>query len=180
MPATLQEMVERAKSGESAATIAVIEYFDSVIRPYSRRGERDDVRQEAAVCLITEIHAYDVARCGDPEKFLRNRLHARLSQYLRAERRRNIGQVPLARAPLDRLVTASPLHPRAPGPRLASALRRLSPAQRSVLYRLYWQGKKAMDIAHEDGTTYETIRAIHHRARADLLRALRDWPPPSR
>jgi RNA polymerase sigma factor (sigma-70 family) len=180
MPATLQELIERAKSGERAATIAVIEHFDPVIRPYFRHGEREDVCQEASVCLIAEIATYDVVRCGDADHYLRRQLNARLTQYLRAERRRRISQVPLVRAPLDRLVGASPVNLQAPGPRLASALKRLSPVQRSVLYRLYWQEKDATEIAGEDGTTHQTVQARHRRARAELLRALGDQPPTAR
>jgi RNA polymerase sigma factor (sigma-70 family) len=178
MPATLREIVERAKAGERAATIAVIAYFDPVIQPYSRRGERDDVHQEAAVCLIDNIATYDATRCGDVETYLRNRLHARLTMFLRAERRRRTGQIPLARAPLNRLADAPGYALQAPGPRMASALRKLSPMQRSTIYRLYWQEKKAAEIAREDGTTYEKVQATHRRARADLFRSLRDQAPP--
>jgi RNA polymerase sigma factor (sigma-70 family) len=180
MPLSLADLVRRARLGDEGATVAMIEHFESVVRPYALRGDADEIRQEAASCLVEELTTIPDepnAKGLDLEDFLRARLNSRLTQYLRAERRRRAGQVSLSQAALERLADRTPTDLSTPSPRLRSALRQLSPAQRSVLYRLYWQEKKAIDIAREDGTTREAVQAIRRRATTDLSRALRNQRP---
>ncbi len=163
----LAEMLERCEMliGQTVASF----------RRQAGRGvvDADDLRQEARLQTIDLLRDYRPERNGNLEAYLRTKLRWRVANYLRAERRRGRA-VPLdeetIRHPSAELQTS--LHAGFENPRLAGALRRLSPRQRAVIARIYGQERATRQIAAELGVSPQAVTALRRRAEASLKRDL--------
>lgn len=173
----VMELVMKAQNGDSAALEALLLRYRPLMLKHIRKMrrhlddgvlERDDLQQEAARMAIELIHEY-VAQGGSFGSYLKQKLRWRLINYVRRERDRAGRQVELDNEVGDRLVAE--LEEGDIGvanPRLRSALRQLSPKQRSVLFKLYWEEKTTRQVAEELRVTDESVRALKRRAEARI------------
>lgn len=160
-------LLEQVLAGEPAAFAELTEagwprFGTGIIR--SGLVERADLRQEAAEVLLAAAQSYDPAQ-GDFRAVAVARVRQRLRKILCAERRRRSRVQPMEvseneepEAVQERFVAEIE------DPRLAGALRRLSPRLRAVIARAYWQGASIGQIAHAEGTTADTVRTARRRA----------------
>jgi RNA polymerase sigma factor (sigma-70 family) len=178
-------LLERVLAGDEAAIEPL------VVAAWPRLGRRswqslayEEVRVEALEELVEAAHAYRAEPTGDFAEFAVARMQRRLSRLIRAERRRRTRLFPLLPSDDGRAATGmrTRFDDEVESPALANALRRLSPRQRALIARMYWQGLTAGDIAAQDGTGAEAVRRRRRRAEAALRRALtsspkgRGWP----
>jgi RNA polymerase sigma factor (sigma-70 family) len=137
--------------------------------------DEDDLRQEARIYLIDLLRDFRPELNGNLEAYLRTKLRWRISNYLRSERRRR-----RLMDPLDLETVPHPteeMRPRLPtgmdNPRLEAALHRLSPRQRAVIARFYWQERTVREIAREMKVTTQAVTALRRRAEMALREAMR-------
>jgi len=144
------------------------------VRPPLPAGvEPGDLEQEAAQQFCELVRAFDPDRGVNLTTYLQKALKWRVASFLRAEARR-AGHLPLESADLSRLadeMAVSPSPERA-SPRLARALRQLSPRQRAVIAGLYWRERTAGEMARELGVTPQAVTALRRRAEAAIREEL--------
>lgn len=131
--------------------------------------DRADLEQEAARQLCELVHDYEPERGVVLTQYLRVNLRWRVSNYLRAERRR-AGHLPIEAASVETIVDGSVRFP-SDGvlhPRLARALSHLSPRQRGVIAELYWRERSVGEISRELGLSHQRVSAIRRHAEARL------------
>lgn len=180
-------LLERVLAGDEAAIQPL------VAAAWPRLGRRswhslahEEVRVEAIEELVEAAHAYRAAPTGDFAEFAVARMQRRISRLIRAERKRRTRLFPLLPSDDDRAATGmrTRFDDEVESPALANALRRLSPRQRALIVRIYWQGLTAGEVAALDGTGASAVRRRRRAAEAALRRALtsppagRGWPKP--
>ena len=176
----VQELLCRAQQGDAGAMDALITKYQPLLASLARRFrehlnghpaiDRDDLRQEGARQFVELAQEYAAERGVSFGVYLKNKLAWRMSNYLRAERRRTSQNRPLDGAPLDHLCEEfrTAVHAGIENPRLRSALRRLSPKQRGVISRIYWQEKTVAEIARADGISPQAVTALRRRAETSI------------
>ena len=169
----LVHLALRAQSGDAAATAALLERYRPLLASVTRRWwrglptgvERADVEQEASKCLCELILAYDPARGSPLGAFLKASLGWRVSHFLRAEARRaRHGR--LDDLDVEEIADSVVVDP-TPGianPRVARALRRLSPRQRGVIAGIFWRDRTTKELAAELSVTPQAVTALRRRA----------------
>lgn len=135
--------------------------------------DADDLSQEAAEQFVDLVRSYDPSRGTNLTTYLQRKLKWRVANFLRAEARR-AGHLPLDAAPLDRLADEAAASPSDPpsNPRLARALRQLSPRQRAVIAGLYWQDRSTREVAATLGISSQAVTALRRRAEGLIRREL--------
>jgi RNA polymerase sigma factor (sigma-70 family) len=136
--------------------------------------ERGDVEQEAARALCELALEYDPDRGVPLAAYFKAKLGWRLRHYLRQERRRS-GHLPLDEIDVEAIPQAVVEMPE-PGiasPRVARAIRRLSPRQRAVIAGVFWRERTERELAGELGVSHQAISALKRRAEASLRKQLR-------
>ena len=135
--------------------------------------EPGDLEQEAAQQLCELVRAFDPDRGVNLTTYLQKAVKWRVASFLRAEARR-AGHLPLESADLSRLAdeVAAFRSPERTSPRLARALRQLSPRQRAVIAGLYWRERTAEEMARELGVTQQAVTALRRRAEAAIRKEL--------
>ena len=141
----------------------------ATVEGFARRARADgvdmeDLHQEAAEDLLELARGFDPTRGPAFGAYLRSNLRWRLANYLRAEERR-MGpfEKGVGVEVLDEIAAPQPAPPLA-NPKLARALRHLSPRQRMVVAGIYWQERSVADVAHELGVTRQSVTALRRRA----------------
>ena len=132
---------------------------------------RKELLQEAWVAALELTPDFDASMGISFIDYLRSRLRWRLRTYLRDEWRRNRSSKLM---PLENARTGSrrfdPAAMRAPD--LRSAIRRLSPRQRSVIAARYVEGRRTTEIAASLGISRQAVtkllRRAHQALREDL------------
>ncbi len=110
------------------------------------------------------------------------RLHLRVRNYLRAERRRAARCVVLPQSILDLALSrrAASVRPSPNGRSVDRALERLSARQRSVIAGLYFGEKSIAALATDLGISPQAVTALHRRALIVLRQTMSssDLPDP--
>jgi RNA polymerase sigma-70 factor (ECF subfamily) len=138
-------------------------------------ADEDDLRQEARMQTYCLLRDFRPELNGNMEAYLRVKLRWRVANYLRAERRRRRLLVPLEEETLNH-PTEEPAPTVWAGldhPHLERALRGLSPRQRAVIARFYWQEQTVRQIAGALGVSPQAVTALRRRAEAALRETLR-------
>lgn len=177
----MRSLLERVESGDPTTLVALTR--DSlprfhIARVGARHVERDDLHQEALAAMM------ELARlcAGDADRFAAEvvaHTRRRLESFLRAERRRS-------KAISASAIESDLWHPRTGAPtrgeglanaRLERALLTLSPRQRALLVRIYWQEASVETLAAEANVLPGAIQRARRRAEAALRRLLRGEKP---
>lgn len=136
--------------------------------------ERSDVEQEAARALCELAMEYEPARGIPLAAYLKAKLGWRVTHYLRQEQRR-AGHLPLDAVDVEAIAGAVVEAP-TPGiasPRIARALRSLSPRQRAVIAGIFWRERTEREMARELEVSHQAVAALKRRAEASLRKQLR-------
>ena len=189
-PSILTRLVAEARAGDERALDALLVQYKplliSLVAPLRSwlvgSLDGDDLQQQANLIFIELVKEFQTPSAGDFGSYLKDKLKWRLLNYLRRERRKTLRQAILgddivetlaeqprpaigiaptsgARMGLD-ITTAVDIN----NPRLRAALRRLSPKQKSVIFRLYWQGKSVEEIAAELSVSKQSVTGLRRRA----------------
>ena len=175
----LASLVDAARQGDSIALQRLYGCYRPLLRGIvaelrSRLPaglDPDDLAQETARHFCELVRAFDPAQGTNLTTYLQRKLRWRVVNFLRAEKRR-AGHLRLEAAQLDRLAEemGHARHDDLASPRLARALRRLSPRQRTVIAGIYWQERRAGELARQLGITPQAVTALRRRAEAALRR----------
>jgi RNA polymerase sigma factor (sigma-70 family) len=167
-----------AKTGDRAALGVLYERYQPLLGSVARarRGlpigvEREDVEQESAALLCELVLSFQPERGVPLRGYLKAKLGRRVSHFIRAEARRTRHQ-PLDEATVERLADSTVEMP-TPGianPRVARALRRLSPRQRGVIAGLYWRERTVKELAGELKVSRQAVTAVQLRAESAIRR----------
>jgi RNA polymerase sigma factor (sigma-70 family) len=175
----------QAKTGDSDALSTLWDTCAPIIRQAVRINRPptlstlapEDAVQEAARLFLETVRSDACPDGATLVHFLSQKLHHRIYAYLRAERRR-LGRQVFADAPeIERALRRDATAPRTGGPpgrRVARALERLSPRQRSVIAGLYFRDEDVKTVANQLGIRPNAVTAIHRRALATLRDILTD------
>ena len=176
----------QAKTGDSDALSTLWDTCAPIVRQAVRINRPptlstltpEDAAQEAARLFLETVRSDACPDGATLVQFLSQKLHHRIYAYLRAERRR-LGRQVFADAPeMERALRRDATAPRSGGPpgrRVARALERLSPRQRSVIAGLYVRDEDVKTVANQLGIRPNAVTAIHRRALA-TLREILDAP----
>lgn len=145
--------------------------------------ETADVSQQAALTVVENVTSGSLSRDPSPDELsaLSRMLALRIREFLRAERRRFGRQVTVDDAVLERALArrASPTRSDGPSGRaLTRALEQLSPRQRAVITRIYFDDAPVAAIATSLEVTPQAITALHRRALQALRKKLVELPLP--
>lgn len=167
-------LLERVLAGDEAAMQGLL----SAAWPRLGRGgpwvDHAELRQEGLAELVALAHEQRARPSGDFAELAVARLKRRLAAVLRAERRRAVRLRALGPDDDDRRAVEleTRLDAQVESAGLAGALRRLSPRERAVIVRIYWQEMGATEIAEREGLHPAAVRRLRGRAEAALRRAL--------
>ncbi len=130
-----------------------------------------ELLQEAWVAALELAPEFDRSVGVSFIDYLRSRLRWRLRTYLREEWRRNRSSKLM---PLENVRAGSRrFDPAAVSePDLRSAIRRLSPRQRSVVAAKYVEGRRTVEIATSLGISRQSVAKLLRRAHESLREAL--------
>lgn len=175
------DLVARARVGDASALELLLERYrplllDNVGKLEARlKGqvlEYQDLEQEAVKIAIELVREYKPGKANFGS-YLKQKLHWRLVNYIRRERKRRGRQTELDSDLNDRLVaemrTQTSFEVR--NPRLRAAMRSLSPKQRSVLFKLYWEDSSTEETATDLDVTDKSVRSLRRRAEANIKRS---------
>ncbi len=145
------------------------------------RGDLDraELLQEASSSVLAVLAEDPNLRPDRDVDAIVPRARRRIESFLRAERRRKGRTIPLSTMEAEGWDPPDPTEPpavRDDEPRLRAALARLSPRQRAILVRLYWQSVSADEVARAERTSVEAVQKARRRAEASLGRILRARP----
>lgn len=171
----VSNLITRAKDGDKEAVESLLVRYRPLLLNNVRRLRRyiqgdvlsgDDLEQEATKIAIELFREYVPEAAGHFGSYLKQKLRWRLINYVRRERNRMRSSVTLDGDVCDNLV--GELRARegleVSNPRLRAAMKHLSPKQRSVIFKMYWQERTAQEIASELNVTDESVRALRRRA----------------
>ena len=135
--------------------------------------ERSDVQQEAVRCLCELALQYEPDRGIPLAAYLKAKLGWRVAHYLRQEKKR-AGHLPLDAVDVE-AIPESVVDAPSPGianPRIARALKRLSPRQRAVIAGIFWRERTERELARELHVSHQAVAALRRRAEASLRKHL--------
>ncbi len=180
--ATDAELIRRSlRSAEDFAAL-FDRHGDEIHRYVARRigpEHAEDVVADTFLVAFRKRAAYDTGR-DDARPWLYGIATHAIRDHLRGERRRagllarvlpSRAQEPFDERSLARVAAAGL------GPRLAAALRRLSPAERDLLLLIAWADLSYEEAAAALGLPVGTVRSRLHRARRKARRELGDTDP---
>jgi RNA polymerase sigma factor (sigma-70 family) len=176
-----------ARSGDGSALEALLASYRPLLASVAAEPsylppgiERADVEQEAACAFCQLVLAYDRTRNVPLAAYLKAKLRWRVAHFLRGERRRT-GHLNLDEVDLDSIEAAivEMPSPSIVSPRVARAIRRLSPRQRAVIAGLFWRERKASELAVELGVSHQAVASLRRRAEASIRRELSAEPRES-
>jgi RNA polymerase sigma factor (sigma-70 family) len=175
------DLVARAKTGDRLALEALLEryrplLFDNISNLESRlKGstlEGEDLGQEAVKIAIELVGEYEPGKVSFGA-YLKHKLHWRLVNYVRRERKKSGRLVILDEGIKDGLVeemrAKASLEVR--NPRLRAAMKDLSPRQRSVLFKLYWEEKTAAQTASDLNVAGKSVQSLRRRAERQIKKS---------
>ncbi|MGQ9675704.1 MAG: sigma-70 family RNA polymerase sigma factor [Chloroflexota bacterium] len=176
------ELVRAAQSGSEEAMETLLKVYAPLIAKQARQLCRhantnpcvsnEDLKQEASLLLIQLVKEFRVESGVLFGSYLKQKLRWRLHNYLRRERTRVFATAGLDSPEVEEIATEFDMIPEVglDNPRLRAAFRQLSPRQRTVLVRTYWEEKTTRKVADELGVTLQAVGALQRRA----LRRLRE------
>ena len=177
-------LVRSARQGSQEAMEELLRRYMPLILKETRRFRHaentdvclstEDVRQEAVLQLIQLVKEYSESSGACFGSYLKQKLRWRLHNYLRRERRRALTTIGLDCPEVEQLASELDhvVEFDLDNPRLRSAFRRLSPRQRLVLAKMFWQDKTVREIAAELRVTPQAIGALHRRALRQLRKRM--------
>ncbi|MBI4317157.1 MAG: sigma-70 family RNA polymerase sigma factor [Chloroflexi bacterium] len=185
---TTTQLLAEARGGDDGALgLLLVRYrplLASIVRQMGGHSngilDADDLRQEAAKAFVELVKEFDSPSPTDFGSYLRQKLKWRLTNYLRRERRKSGRQAPLGKEVLDTLVEE--MKPAFDldinNPRLRAALRSVSPKQRSIIFRLYWQDRSVQEVAAELNLSTQSVTALRRRAEKRIKKMVDPASPP--
>lgn len=176
-------LVARAKDGDNEAVAHLLASYRPLLLSSVGRLKRylegdilggEDLEQEATKITIELIQEYRPANAAHFGSYLKQKLRWRLINYVRRERSRRSRSAHLDDGLCETIVEElrTVASPEIANPRLRSAIKQLSPKQRSVIFKLYWQDRTAEEVAAELNVTKESVRALSKRAEARIRRVV--------
>lgn len=173
---TVDELIREGLDGDAVAIAELYRRFKPLLARTLRElrlgpHEADDASQEIVRQFLELVREFSPERQVSFTTYIRSKLRWRIANYLRAERIRRGRMLPLLDANGKPIIEPSvefqeptelsSLH-------LRRALARLSPKQRAVIARYYWQQRTTQQIARELGLTPPATTALRRRAEAAL------------
>ena len=201
-PDELFVTVQAAKQGNTTAQMLLMDRLRLPMERQIRRlkrsfrpSEAEDARQEVQRLFLELLSEYDYTRNGNFEAYMCTMLKWRVHNFGRTSRRiappdpahnQSLSDEITAYLAEQRLRAggwdASSTHPTAdwePGStepaihaELEIALQALTPKQKTVLYAIYWQDRRVVDVAARMGVSPQAVRAIRQRAEKILRQRL--------
>lgn len=175
------ELVRQAQRAAPGAMDQLIKmYTPLILREVDRhRGaglvnpclSSEDLRQEASLMLIELVKEFKLGHGVPFGSYLKHKIRWRLHNYRRRQQNQVLTNSDLDSSEGDQLATEpEPLHTFSlDHPLLRSAFRQLSPRQRMVLIKTFWEDKSFGQTAIDLGVTPQAVGALQRRA----LRRLR-------
>lgn len=176
------ELVRQAQAGSEEAMETLLTLYAPLIAKQARQFGRfgstnpcvsnEDLKQEASLLLVQLVREFRVDSGVPFGSYLKQKLRWRLHNYLRRERTRVFATTDLDSPEVEQVAVELDLIPEVglDNPRLRAAFRQLSPRQRTVLVKTFWEDKTTRKVADELGITVQAIGALQRRA----LRRLRE------
>ena len=187
-PDELLVTVQAAKQGNTTAQMLLMDRLRLPMERQIRRlrrsfrpSEAEDARQEVQRLFLELLYEYDYTRNGNFEAYMCTMLKWRVHNFGRTSRRiappdpahnQSLSNEITAYLAEKRLRAGTPTAEPAVHVELDQALRMLTPKQKSVLYAIYWQDRRVVDIAARMGVSPQAVRAIRQRAEKILRQRL--------
>ena len=187
-PDELLVTVQAAKQGNTTAQMLLMDRLRLPMERQIRRlrrsfrpSEAEDARQEVQRLFLELLYEYDYTRNGNFEAYMCTMLKWRVHNFGRTSRRtappdpahnQSLSNEITAYLAEQRLRAGTPTAESAVHVELDQALRMLTPKQKTVLYAIYWQDRRVVDIAARMGVSPQAVRAIRQRAEKILRQRL--------
>ena len=187
-PDELLVTVQAAKQGNTTAQMLLMDRLRLPMERQIRRlrrsfrpSEAEDARQEVQRLFLELLYEYDYTRNGNFEAYMCTMLKWRVHNFGRTSRRtappdpahnQSLSNEITAYLAEKRLRAGTPTAEPAIHVELDQALQMLTPKQKSVLYAIYWQDRRVVDIAARMGVSPQAVRAIRQRAEQILRQRL--------
>ena len=195
LPDELFATVQAAKQGNTTAQMLLMDRLRLPMERQIRRlkrsfrpSEAEDARQEVQRLFLELLYEYDHRRNGNFEAYMCTMLKWRVHNFGRTSRRiappdpahnQSLSDEITAYLAEQCLRKGKPTADWEPGStepaihaELEIALQALTPKQKTVLYAIYWQDQRVVDIAARMGVSPQAVRAIRQRAEKLLRRQL--------
>ncbi len=195
LPDELFVTVQAAKQGNTTAQMLLMDRLRLPMERQMRRlrrsfrpSEAEDARQEVQRLFLELLYEYDYRRNGNFEAYMCTMLKWRVHNFGRTSRRiappdpahnQSLSDEITAYLAEKRLRAGNPTTDWEPGStepavhaELEQGLQLLTPKQKTVLYAIYWQDRRVVDIAARMGVSPQAVRAIRQRAEKVIRRHL--------
>ena len=188
LPDELFVTVQAAKQGNTTAQMLLMDRLRLPMERQMRRlkrsfrpSEAEDARQEVQRLFLELLYEYDYRRNGNFEAYMCTMLKWRVHNFGRTSRRvappdpahnQSLSDEITAYLAEQCLRKGKPTAEPAIHAELEIALQMLTPKQKTVLYAIYWQDRRVVDIAARMGVSPQAVRAIRQRAENILRRQL--------
>ena len=173
-------VVERARAGDEAAFVELVEFYQGPIfrlcyRMLGEAAEAEDAAQETFLRAYRHLEGYL------PGRSFRTWLFSIATHYcIDLLRRRRLPELPLEAEQVYRHPSLAEAGPGPEGTALQieeraefqALLARLAPKDRQVILMHYWGALSYTEIAHATGASTEAVKSRLHRARACLSKLL--------
>jgi len=175
------ELVRRAQDGSVDALERLARLYAPLIASEVGRCGRgagradsclsaEDLRQEASVMLVQLVKEFSPGAGVAFGSYLKQKLRWRLHNYLRRGRARVVASTgidsPEVMQLADQMEQVQGFDLK--NPHLRAAFRQLSPRQRTVLIKMFWEDKRVHEVARELGITSQAASALQRRALKSL------------
>ncbi|MCL5263866.1 MAG: sigma-70 family RNA polymerase sigma factor [Chloroflexi bacterium] len=171
----LGTLLARAQEGEAGAIESLLLRYRPALldnalrlRQYANGAmlDVDDLQQEGMIALIEAAMDRSREPADNLDAYLKQKVRWRLINYIRRERRKMSRKAELNEDIVDGVPNGSiPCSSqKSPSPRLKEAMKQLSPKQKSILFKLYWQDSTPEEIASELRISQQSVRALRKRA----------------
>ncbi len=187
-PDELSVTVQAAQQGNTTAQMLLMDRLRLPMERQIRRlkrsfrpSEAEDARQEVQRLFLELLYEYDHRRNGNFEAYMCTMLKWRVHNFGRTSRRiappdaahnQSLSDEITAYLAEQCLRKGKPTAEPAIHAELEIALQALTPKQKTVLYAIYWQDRRVVDIAARMGVSPQAVRAIRQRAEKLLRRQL--------
>lgn len=187
-PDELFVTVQAAQQGNTTAQMLLMDRLRLPMERQIRRlkrsfrpSEAEDARQEVQRLFLELLYEYDRRRNGNFEAYMCTMLKWRVHNFGRTSRRiappdpahnQSLSDEITAYLAEQRLRAGSPTAEPAVHAELEIALQALTPKQKSVLFAIYWQDQRVVDVAARMGVSPQAVRAIRQRAEKILRQRL--------
>ncbi len=178
----IRELIAKVKDGDREAIELLLTRYRPLLLDNVRRlkahlkGDvlgREDLEQEAAKIAIELIQEFEPGAVDRFGSYLKQKLRWRLINYVRRERNKMRRSVELDDDLRDNLAEELRLKDslEVSNPRLRAAMKQLSPKQRSIIFKLYWQDQTTREVATELSVTHESVRTLLRRAEEKIKKS---------